>query len=132
MKTIEFSYDKQSFQSKPFGDEIWWINNRIGRSVQKLSRDGLMEMATKIGSMGHTFSPATFKNGKCNKDNFEQQQLFALDFDNKDSKKKLTFEEVKERAGQFEMPILFAYDTMSSIDHDKFNYFKTVEWRTET
>lgn len=48
MKTIEFSYDKQSFQSKPFGDEIWWINNRIARSVQKLSRDGLKETATDI------------------------------------------------------------------------------------
>ena len=112
MKTIKFSYDGQSFQSKPSGDEIWRINNRIARSVQKLDRNGLMETVTKIGSMGHTFSPATFKNGKRNKDNFEQQQLFALDFDNKASQKKLTFDEVKERARQFEMPILFAYDTM--------------------
>lgn len=120
MNTINFSYDRQSFQSKPSSDEIRRINNRIARSVQKLDRNGLMETVIKIGSMGHTFSPATFKNGKRNKDNFEQQQLFALDFDNKDSKKKLTFDEVKERAGQFEMPILFAYDTMSSMNHDKF------------
>lgn len=120
MNTIKFSYDRQSFQSKPSGDEIRRINNRIARSVQKLDRNGLMETVIRIGSMGHTFSPATFKNGKRNKDNFEQQQLFALDFDNKAPKKKLTFDEVKERAGQFEMPILFAYDTMSSMDHDKF------------
>lgn len=120
MNTIKFSYDRQSFQSKPSSDEIRRINNRIARSVQKLDRNGLMETVTKIGSMGHTFSPATFKNGKRNKDNFEQQQLFALDFDNKAPKKKLTFDEVKERAGQFEMPVLFAYDTMSSMNHDKF------------
>lgn len=120
MNTIKFSYDRQSFQSKPSGDEIRRINSRIARSAQKLDRDGLMEKVTKIGNGGHTFSPATFKNGRRNKDNFEQQQLFALDFDNKDPKKKLTFEEVKERARQLEMPILFAYDTMSSVQHDKF------------
>ena len=43
-----------------------------------------------------------------------------MDFDNKDSNKKLAFDEVKERASQYELPILFAYDTMSSTNHDKF------------
>lgn len=120
MRTIKISYDDQSFQSKPSGKEIWQINNRIAASAKELKQYEMREMINSIGGEGCTFSPATFKNGKRNKDSFEQQQLFALDFDNKDSKKKLTFEEVKERAGQFEMPILFAYDTMSSIDHDKF------------
>ncbi|MBD5449744.1 MAG: DEAD/DEAH box helicase family protein [Lachnospiraceae bacterium] len=120
MNTIKLSYDQQSFQVKPSGDEIRWINNRIARSAKELDRDGLMRIITRIGSEGCTFSPATFKDGKRNKDNFEQQQLFALDFDNKDPKKKLTFDEVKERASQYELPILFSYDTMSSVDHDKF------------
>lgn len=120
MNTIKISYDQQSFQIKPSGDEIRWINNRIARSAKKLDRGGLQKVITRIGSEGCTFSPATFKNGKRNKDNFEQQQLFALDFDNKDAKRKLAFDEVKERASQYELPILFAYDTMSSTNHDKF------------
>lgn len=120
MNTIKLSYDQQSFQAKPSGDEIRLINNRIARSAKKLDRDELQRAISRIGSEGCTFSPATFKNGKRNKDNFEQQQLFALDFDNKDPKKKLTFDEIKERASQYELPILFAYDTMSSIEHDKF------------
>lgn len=120
MNTIKISYDQQSFKVKPSGDEVGWINNRIARSAKKLDRGELKRAINKIGSEGCTFSPATFKNGKRNKENFEQQQLFALDFDNKDPKKKLTFDEVKERASQYELPILFAYDTMSSTDHDKF------------
>lgn len=120
MNTIKISYDQQSFHAKPSGDEIRWINNRIAGSAKELDRDGLQSVITRIGSEGCTFSPATFINGKRNKDNFEQQQLFALDFDNKDPKKKLAFEEVRERAVQYELPILFAYDTMSSTDHDRF------------
>lgn len=120
MNTIKISYDQQSFQSKPSGGEIGFISNRIGRSVQELDRDELQRVVTRIGSRGCTFSPATFKNGKRSKDNFEQQQLFALDFDNKDPNKKLTFNEVKERARHYELPILFAYDTLSSTEHDKF------------
>lgn len=120
MDTIKISYDDQRYQSKPSGNEIGRINNKIARSAKKLSRDELKRVITRIGNEGCTFSPATFKNGKRNKENFEQQQLFALDFDNKDSKKKLTFDEVKERASQYELPILFAYDTMSSTVHDKF------------
>lgn len=120
MNTIKISYDKQNFQSKPSGDEIGRINNRIARSVQKLKQGELQEAVIGIGSEGCTFSPATFKNGRRNKDNFEQQQLFALDFDNKDSKNKITFHEVKERADFYELPILFAYDTLSSTKHDKF------------
>lgn len=120
MNTIKLSYDQQSFQVKPSGDEIRWINNRIARSVKEVDRDELLRIISRIGSEGCTFSPATFKNGKRNKENFEQQQLFALDFDNKDPKKRLSFDEVNERAKHYELPILFAYDTMSSKDHDKF------------
>lgn len=48
MNTIKFSYDRQSFQSKPSSDEIRRINNRIARSVQRLDRNGLMKTVTKI------------------------------------------------------------------------------------
>ena len=120
MSTIKISYDEQNFRSKPSGKEIRQINNRIAASVRELDQNELKETIKRIGSKGCTFSPATFKNGVRNKDNFEQQQLFALDFDNKDPKKKITFDDVKERAALYELPVLSAYDTMSSTGHDKF------------
>lgn len=120
MSKIRISYDDQNFRSKPSGKEIRQINNRIAASVRELNQNELKETIKRIGSKGCTFSPATFKNGVRNKDNFEQQQLFALDFDNKDPKKKITFDEVKERAALYELPVLSAYDTMSSTGHDKF------------
>lgn len=120
MNTIKISYDQQSFKVKPSGNEVGRINNRMARSAKILGRDELKRVVTQIGSEGCTFSPVTFKNGKRNKENFEQQQLFVLDFDNKDPRNKITFDEVKERADHYELPILSAYDTLSSTQHDKF------------
>ena len=120
MNTIKISYDDQGYRVKPSGDEVGRISNKIARSARKFDRGELKRVITKIGSEGCTFCPATFKNGKRNKDNFEQQQLFALDFDNKDPGRKVSFEDMKKRADQNELPILFAYDTLSSTDHNKF------------
>lgn len=33
MNTIKLSYDSKSYQSKPAGDEIRYVSNRIGRSA---------------------------------------------------------------------------------------------------
>ncbi|HBA49432.1 MAG TPA: hypothetical protein DCZ91_16880 [Lachnospiraceae bacterium] len=120
MNKIKISCDKQKFRSKPSGDAVRYINGRIARAEMELSRDSIKEAVFNIGQEGCTFCPATFKNGKRNKDNFEQQQLIALDFDNKDTGKKISFEEVKQRADFYELPVLFAYDTLSSNNHDKF------------
>lgn len=120
MDEIKISCDNQKFQLKPSGDIVRYINNRLARSVKVLSPKNVRRTAFSIGQEGCTFSPATFKGGKRNKDNFEQQQLIPLDFDNKDPNKKISFEEVKERAEHYELPVFFAYDTLSSINHDKF------------
>ena len=80
MNTIKISYDDQGYRAKPSGDEVGRISNKIARTAKKFDRGELKRIITKIGSEGCTFCPATFKNGKRNKDNFEQQQLFALDF----------------------------------------------------
>lgn len=120
MNKIKVSLDREKFWSKPTERDIPRINQRIGRSVRELSSTDIREFAEKIGIDGHTFCPATFKDGIRNKENFEQQQFFALDFDNKDLNKKISFEEIKDRADFYELPVLFAYDTLSSKDHDKF------------
>ena len=120
MNGIKVSLDEKGFSLKPTEKDIPRISRRIGRSVQELSSTDIRKLAEKIGADGHTFCPATFKNGIRKKENFEQQQFFALDFDNKDPDKKVSFEEIKNRADLYEMPVLFAYDTLSSKEHDKF------------
>ena len=112
MNEIKVSLDKKGFCIKPTAEDIPRISQRIGRNVRKLSPSDIRLFAEKIGSAGHTFCPATFKNGIRKKENFEQQQFFALDFDNKDQNKKVTFEEIKNRSDLYEMPVLFAYDTL--------------------
>ena len=121
MDKIKLSLDRESFWEKPQKDDIPKINSRIGKSIKALtpSAEDIREFAENVGVGGHTFCPASFKDGCRKKDNFEQQQFFALDFDNKGDRK-VTFEEVQKRAKQYDLPILFAYDTFSSTEHDKF------------
>lgn len=120
MNGIKVSLDEKGFSLKPTDKDIPRISQRIGRNVRELSPSDIRLFTEKIGSAGHTFCPTTFKNGIRKKENFEQQQFFALDFDNKDQNKKITFEEIKNRSDLYEMPVLFAYDTLSSKEHDKF------------
>lgn len=120
MCKIKVSYDAKSNYSKPSGDAVKGISKRIAESPVLLSEDKIREFALNISLDGHTFCPATFKNGSASKENFEQQQFLALDFDNKNPDKSISFEEVRQRADQYELPVLFAYDTMSSVNHDKF------------
>ena len=67
------------------------------------------KLAEQIGTLGKTFCLATFKNGKKSRDDFEQMQLFALYFDNKET----TAKESIIKAKQYGIPVLFAYDTFS-------------------
>ncbi len=120
MDKIRISLDDKKFKTKPSGDEARHISNRIAGSVKVLDLKDLRKAAFSIGQDGCTFCPAIFKNGKRNKDNFEQQQLIALDFDNKGSERKLLFEEIKERADNYGLPLLFAYETFSSTNNDRF------------
>ena len=122
MHKIKVSFDKAEWWDKPRGKAIGIINNRIGSSIRELnptSKD-IGKFTFEVSCCGHTFCPATFKGGRRGKDNFEQQQLFALDFDNKNPDRSISLEEVKARAKKYDLPLLFAYDTFSSVNHNKF------------
>lgn len=122
MNRIKVSLDREEFWNKPKNEEISRISDRIAKSIKELAPtvSDINEFALSVGCDGHTFCPATFKDNKRNKENFEQQQLFALDFDNKDPGNTVSFEDVKKRAEEYDLPILFAYDTFSSENHGKF------------
>ena len=121
MKTIIASLDKEIFNHKPSGTDIAKISSRIAHNEIALnSASSIRSFAQSIATKGQTFCPATFKDGKRCKENFLQQQLFALDFDNKDESNFVSFDDVKQRADDYDLPILFAYETFSSNKHDKF------------
>ena len=121
MKTIKLSLDSHEFWNKPTAENVKLLSNCISRSVKECKPvlSELKSLAFKVGRDGCTFCPATF-NGKRSKDTFEQQQLFALDFDNKSPDQSITVQEVLSRARYYELPVLFIYDTFSSVKHNKF------------
>ena len=121
MDNVKVSLDQMENWEKPQGKEIARIHNRLGSSIKELrSPADIRNFTFAVGRDGHTFCPATFTNGKRSKDHFEQQQMFALDFDNKAQDRRVSFEEVRARAKKYDLPILFAYDTFSSTGHNKF------------
>ena len=122
MNNISLSLDNIPYNRKPSKDEIKSLSTKIGGSAKNIdvTSNSIATLCNQIGANGHSFCTSTFKDGKRDKEHFEQQQLFALDFDNKDPRKSVTFEQVKLRADKYDLPILFAYDTFSSVNHDKF------------
>ena len=116
MNEIKISLDNKSYDSKPVSSEAARINKRIGKGVEILdSSDKVCSFVKAIGQNGRTFSPATFLNGSKKIDNFEQMQMLVLDFDGG-----ISYEAVCGRAKQYDLPVLAAYDTFSSQNHDRF------------
>jgi hypothetical protein len=121
MEKIKVCLDRFPFALKPTNEEAASISKRIGREVKEFTTsESIHAFVRDVCLDGRTFCPATFKDGRRCKENFEQQQFFALDFDNKDPSNAISFNDIKNRSERYELPILFAYDTLSSENHDKF------------
>ena len=127
MNFIKVSLDNVPYNIKPQGSEVSKINNRIANAPVKLSTDQIRALAEAVGQRGMTFCPATFTDGKRDKDHFEQQQFIALDFDNKDPKASISLDEAKARANHYGLPFLFAYDTLTSENHNKFRMMNCLD-----
>lgn len=121
MKEIKICLDTKSFKEKPDKLNISLISNRIaGSDICLDSPESVSTFVQNVALRGHTFCPATFNGSKRCKDSFEQQQLFALDFDNKNADAFVSFEEIKKRADYYDLPMIAAYETFSSTKRDKF------------
>ena len=111
--------DKTGYTQKPSGKEIGKISTRIVNNIYESKN--IREIADLIGNHGHTWCPAIF-NGKRNKNNFKEIQLIALDFDGG-----ISFEEVCQISETYMIPILFAYETFSSVNKNKFRIVFQLE-----
>ncbi|MDE5771775.1 MAG: DEAD/DEAH box helicase family protein [Ruminococcus sp.] len=109
-KEYNISFYGKQYKSKPSESEAAKISRNL--SACRLTYDFL---AHRIGECGCTFAPAVF-NGARKTENFSEQQLFAIDID-----EKVTFEEIKKRADRYRLPVLFAYRSFSwTAEHEKF------------
>jgi hypothetical protein len=117
---VKVCLDNKCYLVKPKDAEAGQISKRIGGQIEWIDSKNIIRFAKDVGLDGRTFCPATFKNAVRKKDNFEQIQLFVLDFDNAETDKTVSFEEVKDRADKYQLPILFAYETFTSKNRDKF------------
>ena len=115
MNEIQVSLDTVGYSMKPGKWEIAGISNRIGSSKQHISMSDIKFFAEDVGQYGISFAPATFKGGVRKAENLEQMQLLALDIDNG-----ATLSEIKNRAKKHDLPILFAYETLTSTNQNKF------------
>lgn len=109
-KEYNVSFYGKQYKSKPSQSEAAKISRNL--SACRLTYDFL---AHRVGECGCTFASAVF-NGKRKTENFSKQQLFAIDIDNK-----VSFNEIKQRADRYRLPVLFAYRTFSyTEEHEKF------------
>lgn len=113
---VKVSLDPVPYKRKPPKKVISEISIRVAQNEVEMN---IEELADQVGNQGHTFSPSIFKYNIRNENNFDEMQLFALDFD-----AGITVEEVRARAERYHLPIAFMYDTFSSSS--KCRKFRTV------
>lgn len=113
------SIDKVGYNKKPENEEIGKISKRIAKNKATVSN--LKGLAEIISIKGHTWCPAVF-NCLRRIDDFESIQFIALDFDGG-----VSFDEICNRAKKYMLPILFAYETFSSVNMNKFRIVFVLE-----
>ena len=112
MLDINLRIDSAGYSQKPTKDEAAAVNSRLSKT--KCKPINFDDFCFLIGSKGHSFCISDFY-GKRKKENFKSQQIFALDFDGG-----ADFNNILERAKNYNLPIALAYETLSSVDANKF------------
>lgn len=122
MYPIKLCLDQNPFSTKPKADAIKGISTRIGGCTTQISNCAELEdFIKKVSTQGYTFCTATFSNSHRCQENFVQQQLIAMDFDNDKLGKTVTFDEKKKRSDYYDLHPLFAYHSLRSTpDHPRF------------
>ena len=119
---IKVSFDPVEYKTKTEVEQNFSnINNRLASIKNHKYITTISELklfADLVGNHGHAFS-ATNLDGMSREDiNFEQIQLFALDFDNK-PENQTTWKHEFARAEHYGLPVLFAYETLRSNENNR-------------
>lgn len=103
---IRFCLDQQGFEEKPGKAEVMGISERIAGYPVYFSIGELMESVTLPSAK--SFTPAVFRLGERSNENWDSQQLFALDIDSG-----LTITEAIELANEMKIIPVFIYTSFS-------------------
>lgn len=117
---LEINIDTKGYKSK---SEISFsiINNNVARNRCEIALD---EFAEQVGNKGKAFTRALLKNGR-SAENFVQQKLLVLDFD-EEEENRIGYEEFKKRCNQYELPFVFTYKTFSYNAYEGQKKFRAV------
>jgi hypothetical protein len=107
MKEFKISLDRIYQEITPDTEESEKIRGRIASSIITMRPDNLESIMGFVGKFGHSFCPATFHDGKYGRDSFAQTQLLVLDI-------KKSLGDVRLKAEEYNLPILFGYGIASS------------------
>ena len=110
---IKATVDKYCYTSKPTDSDAKKMRMRL---PQEENYYDIKTIADCVGEQGQAFLPATFKGMASKQENFEQCQLFGIDFDDEPD-----YEKIKRKLVEYHLPIVFSYDTFSSTpEHPKY------------
>ena len=110
---IKLSLDNKTFSKKPTGDNVKFISNRIANEIENIN---IEDFANEVSfPKGRTWCPTVFRGGRRLNDNWVEQQVFALDFDNG-----ISIEDCINRCKKYHIMPVFAYNTFSSVNNNKF------------
>ena len=110
---IKATVDKYCYTSKPTDSDAKKMRMRL---PQEENYYDIKTIADCVGEQGQAFLPATFKGMASKQENFEQCQLFGIDFDEEPD-----YEKIKRKFADYHLPIVFSYHTFSSTpEHPKY------------
>ena len=137
MNEFQVSFYRGNYKTMPSRAVLSDVRDRIANRIYTVKQDTIKSFVTLIGSRGCAICPATFKSSfsdvGINKKNFIQIQLFLLEFDSH----VITYENVRARVEQHDLPILFAYETFDGryrvgfLNDVSIKYVKVVEIVTQ-
>lgn len=103
---VKVCLDKVGFSIKPDRNETVKLTGRIAGYEQELE---IQELAEATGNLGYSFCPATFTGDNRRASDFQQMQVFGLDFDGG-----YTYKEILAQLQAYRLPVTFSYHTFSS------------------
>jgi hypothetical protein len=120
MKNFKISYDNRRYAKPHSLADISSIKKDIFTQRRNINQNSINSFFESVGEKGCSFCPFTynikFDEISPNRENFDQTQLFVLEFS-----KRTTYKDMLNRAKKYNLPVLFVYENLSSVDQSMFS-----------
>lgn len=112
---VKVTLDKFKYYNKPNKSEMAIISKRIARIENIIELTNNQFANYLVQPYGYNWTPTIFKGNIRKNSEWDNQQVFGLDFDNG-----ITLDEVIERCNKYNIKPNFVYSTFSSVNNNKF------------